>query len=72
MYVLLSDNSTRFIKSVSVSSRDDYLRAVLHFDGVFAQYSHSKGEGSNGWESVLAVPENICRISKPDIAVGNM
>uniref|UniRef100_A0A0D3E1N6 non-specific serine/threonine protein kinase n=1 Tax=Brassica oleracea var. oleracea TaxID=109376 RepID=A0A0D3E1N6_BRAOL len=72
MYVLLSDNSTRFIKSVSVSSRDDYLRAVLHFDGVFAQYSHSKGEGSNGWESVLAVPENICRISKPDIAVGNI
>ncbi|KAF2536425.1 hypothetical protein F2Q68_00018927 [Brassica cretica] len=49
MYVLLSDNSTRFIKSVSVSSRDVYLRAVLHFDGVFAQYSHSKGEGSNGW-----------------------
>ncbi|KAL0746874.1 hypothetical protein Bca101_028876 [Brassica carinata] len=72
MYVLLSDNSTRFIKSVSVSSRDDYLRAVLHFDGVFAQYSHSKGEGSNGWKSVLAVPENICRISKPDISVGNV
>ncbi|KAJ4870047.1 receptor-like protein kinase 1 [Raphanus sativus] len=73
IYVLLSDNSTRVaIKDVSVSSRDVYLRAVLHFDGVLAQYSHSKGEGSNGWELVLAVPENICRVINPDISVGNV
>ncbi|KAF8052084.1 hypothetical protein N665_1612s0013 [Sinapis alba] len=73
MYVLLSDNSTRSVstKDVTVSSRDVYLRAVLHFDGVFAQYSHSKGEGSNGWELLWAVPENICK-SSSDVALGNV
>ncbi|CAN7089839.1 unnamed protein product [Brassica rapa subsp. narinosa] len=72
MYVLLSDKTRFGIKDdVPASSSDVYLRAVLHFDGVFAQYSHSKGEGSNGWELVWAVPENICR-SSSDISVGNV
>ncbi|CAF2017640.1 unnamed protein product [Brassica napus] len=73
MYVLRSDNATRFgIKeNVPVSSGDVYRRAVLHFDGVFAQYHHSKEQGSNGWELAWAVPDNICEKSSEE-ALGNV
>ncbi|CAH8363430.1 unnamed protein product [Eruca vesicaria subsp. sativa] len=70
---VLRDNSTRVpIKDVPLPSKDVYLRAVLHFDGVFALYSHSKGQvSSNGWELVWVVPENICW-SISELAVGTV
>ncbi|KFK27853.1 hypothetical protein AALP_AA8G438000 [Arabis alpina] len=49
MYVLQSNDSRFYIKDeVPKSSSDYYHRAVLHFDGLFALYYHSKGQGNNG------------------------
>ncbi|CAH2044098.1 unnamed protein product, partial [Thlaspi arvense] len=70
MYVLRRNDSISYIKNeVPVSSRNFYHRAVVHFDGVFAQYYHLKGQGRSGWELAWAVPDNICRASS-DLALG--
>ncbi|KAG5406388.1 hypothetical protein IGI04_012507 [Brassica rapa subsp. trilocularis] len=76
MYVLQRNNSRFYIKQdVPVSSKDFYHRAVLHFDGVFAQYYHPKG-GDGGWRWAWSQPENICAKGfGPDLAaneVGNL
>lgn len=44
-----------------VSSRDNYIRATLNFDGVFAQYYHPKN-GSESWTYIWSIPDDICRI----------
>ncbi|CAN6912573.1 unnamed protein product [Brassica oleracea] len=60
MYILQRNNSRFYLKEdVPVSSKDFYHRAVLHFDGVFAQYYHPKG-GDGGWRWAWSQPENIC------------
>uniref|UniRef100_A0A1J3ILA5 Receptor-like serine/threonine-protein kinase n=1 Tax=Noccaea caerulescens TaxID=107243 RepID=A0A1J3ILA5_NOCCA len=74
MYVLRTDNSTRFDVSTKdpVSSTDFYHRAVLQFDGVLAQYFHPKRQGSNGkWLLAWALPDNICEKSS-SVSLGNM
>ncbi|CAH8363407.1 unnamed protein product [Eruca vesicaria subsp. sativa] len=66
MYVVMIDNTTRFYvnKKDPVPSKDFYHRAVLHFDGVLAQYYHPKRHGvdnsTNAWSLAWSEPENIC------------
>ncbi|KFK27854.1 hypothetical protein AALP_AA8G438100 [Arabis alpina] len=69
MYVLQSNDSRSYIKGneVPVSSGDYYHRAVLHFDGLFAQYYHPKGQGNSGWTLAWSEPENICDRSAADV-----
>lgn len=70
MYVL-QRNSSRFVvkERDPEFSSDFYRRAVLHFDGVFAEYYHPKGGQENsGWVFAWAVPDNIC---SHDDALGN-
>lgn len=52
-------------------STDFYHRAVLHFDGVFAQYYHAKGEVNQKWILAWAEPDNICQ-KLSGVDVGNM
>ncbi|EOA15342.1 hypothetical protein CARUB_v10004135mg [Capsella rubella] len=62
MYVLQRNNSQFVVKKKDEeTSKDVYRRAVLHFDGVFAEYYHPKGGQENsGWVFDWAVPDNIC------------
>ncbi|KAG2301225.1 hypothetical protein Bca52824_029876 [Brassica carinata] len=74
MYVLLSDNSTLTLndnKEAPASSTDYYHLAVLHFDGVLAQYYHPKENMERGWRLAWSKPDNICGSSNPG-AVGNV
>jgi len=71
IYVLQRNNSRFVVKDRDPDfSIDFYRRAVLHFDGVFAEYYHPKGGQENsGWVFAWAVPDNMC---SPDDALGNM
>ncbi|VVB17544.1 unnamed protein product [Arabis nemorensis] len=62
MYVVQSNNSRFSIikDKAPVPSRDFYLRAVLHFDGVFALYSHPKGQENSEWKLAWSEPDNVC------------
>ncbi|KAF8083760.1 hypothetical protein N665_0754s0016 [Sinapis alba] len=76
MYVLLSDNSTfnlyKDLLDSPVSSTDFYHLAVLHFDGVLAQYYHPKRSTERGWRLAWSKPDNICDSSSSSEAVGNV
>lgn len=43
-----------------VSTTQFYLRATLHFDGVFILYKHPKSSTNGGWSPVWTKPDNIC------------
>ncbi|GMN26577.1 hypothetical protein TIFTF001_001351 [Ficus carica] len=52
-----------------VSSRDNYIRATLNFDGVFAQYYHPKN-GSGSWTYLWSIPGDICLNILLDLGAG--
>ena len=55
-----------------VSARDNYIRATLDFDGIFALYSHPKNfTGNASWSSPLWYkPDDICQKLREDMGVG--
>ncbi|CAL9244421.1 unnamed protein product [Arabidopsis halleri] len=67
MYVLQKNNSRFVVKERDPDfSSDFYRRAVLHFDGIFAEYYHPKeGQENSGWVFAWAVPDNICGQDEP-------
>ncbi|CAN6556017.1 unnamed protein product [Malus baccata var. baccata] len=61
---VLRENGGRFnlTGTEGASVRDNYIRATLDFDGIFALYSHPKNfTGNASWRSPLwYTPDNIC------------
>ncbi|KAL1546671.1 G-type lectin S-receptor-like serine/threonine-protein kinase LECRK4 [Salvia divinorum] len=56
--------------SISPSS-DNYYRATLDWDGVFAQYYHPKSFGNSpGWQVAGSWPDNICMNINGDTGSG--
>ncbi|KAM2126686.1 hypothetical protein ACFX1R_006677 [Malus domestica] len=55
-----------------VSTRDNYIRATLDFDGIFTLYSHPKNfTGNPSWSSPLwSNPDDICQTLREDMGVG--
>ncbi|XP_010547742.1 PREDICTED: G-type lectin S-receptor-like serine/threonine-protein kinase RLK1 [Tarenaya hassleriana] len=66
MYILRRNNSTLGFIPVEnlLPSKDYYYRAVLHFDGVFAQYYYPRQQTNDGnarsWSMLWSKPDNIC------------
>lgn len=75
LYVRHQSNNLRSVinedMTVPKSSEDFYHRVVLHFDGVFAQYYHTKGEVNKKWMLAWAEPDNMCKKLSLE-NVGNM
>ncbi|XP_021832245.1 G-type lectin S-receptor-like serine/threonine-protein kinase LECRK3 [Prunus avium] len=54
-----------------VSERDNYIRATLNFDGIFAQYYHPKNfTGNVSWTLLWSEPDDICRRITEDSGFG--
>ncbi|ONH99196.1 hypothetical protein PRUPE_6G017200 [Prunus persica] len=54
-----------------VSARDNYIRATLNFDGIFAQYYHPKNfTGNVSWTLRWSEPDDICQRNREDSGVG--
>ncbi|XP_034222710.1 G-type lectin S-receptor-like serine/threonine-protein kinase LECRK3 [Prunus dulcis] len=54
-----------------VSARDNYIRATLNFDGIFAQYYHPKNfTGNVSWTLLWSEPDDICRRNTEDSGFG--
>ncbi|KAH9777071.1 G-type lectin S-receptor-like serine/threonine-protein kinase LECRK3 [Citrus sinensis] len=50
---------------------DHYFRATLDFDGVFAEYAHSKNSSTNqGWFPTRTLPDSMCTRLATDIGSG--
>ncbi|XP_048425780.1 cysteine-rich receptor-like protein kinase 34 isoform X1 [Pyrus x bretschneideri] len=63
MFVLReNDGRVPLTRTEGVSVRDNYIRATLDFDGIFALYSHPKNfTGNASWISPLVyMPDDIC------------
>ncbi|KAM1032285.1 hypothetical protein ACFX2I_035883 [Malus domestica] len=63
MFVLRENDGRVHLKGTEgVSVRDNYIRATLDFDGIFALYSHPKNfTGNASWISPLVyMPDDIC------------
>ncbi|KAM0975530.1 hypothetical protein ACFX13_018834 [Malus domestica] len=63
MFVLRENDGRVPLKGTEgVSVRDNYIRATLDFDGIFALYSHPKNfTGNPSWISPLVyMPDDIC------------
>ncbi|VVA40618.1 PREDICTED: G-type lectin S-receptor [Prunus dulcis] len=55
----------------AVSARDNYIRATLNFDGIFAQYYHPKNfTGNVSWTLRWSEPDDICQRNREDSGVG--
>ncbi|XP_068338113.1 G-type lectin S-receptor-like serine/threonine-protein kinase LECRK4 [Pyrus communis] len=71
---VLRENGGRFTLpgTQGVSVRDNYIRATLDFDGIFALYSHPKNfTGNASWSNPLWYrPDDICRTLLEDSGVG--
>ncbi|KAB2620265.1 G-type lectin S-receptor-like serine/threonine-protein kinase RLK1 [Pyrus ussuriensis x Pyrus communis] len=71
---VLRENGGRFILTTAegVSARENYLRATLDFDGIFALYAHPKTfTGNASWSSPLWYqPVDICQTLLEDAGVG--
>ncbi|XP_062083919.1 G-type lectin S-receptor-like serine/threonine-protein kinase RLK1 [Humulus lupulus] len=60
MYVLRANGGSYILAGGDlVSSRNNYFRAILSFDGVFTQYYHPKS-GNGKWTFLKAIPDDIC------------
>ncbi|KAM1753087.1 hypothetical protein ACFX12_005714 [Malus domestica] len=55
-----------------VSTRDNYIRATLDFDGIFTLYSHPKNfTGKASWSTPWYMPDgDICQTLREDMGVG--
>ncbi|CAL8159877.1 unnamed protein product [Prunus armeniaca] len=72
LYVL-SENGGKTNVAVgdAVSARDNYIRATLNFDGIFAQYYHPKNSTGNvSWNLLWSEPDDICRSQPETSGVG--
>ncbi|KAB2607386.1 G-type lectin S-receptor-like serine/threonine-protein kinase RLK1 [Pyrus ussuriensis x Pyrus communis] len=71
---VLRENGGRFTLTGTqgVSVRDNYVRATLDFDGIFALYSHPKNfTGNASWSNPLwYTPDDICQTLREDMGVG--
>ncbi|KAM2356663.1 hypothetical protein EV1_005686 [Malus domestica] len=71
---VLRENGGRFTLTgpQGVSTRDNYIRATLDFDGIFTLYSHPKNfTGNPSWSSPLwYTPDDICQKLLEDEGVG--
>ncbi|KAM1166772.1 hypothetical protein PS2_028577 [Malus domestica] len=71
---VLRENGGRFILTTAkgVSARENYLRATLDFDGIFALYAHPKTfTGNASWSSPLWYqPVDICQTLLEGAGVG--
>ncbi|CAN6556018.1 unnamed protein product [Malus baccata var. baccata] len=71
---VLRENGGRFTLTgpQGVSTRDNYIRATLDFDGIFTLYSHPKNfTGNPSWSSPLwSNPDDICQTLREDMGVG--
>ncbi|KAH0997995.1 hypothetical protein GBA52_021859 [Prunus armeniaca] len=55
----------------AVSARDNYIRATLNFDGIFAQYYHPRNfTGNVSWTLRWSEPADICQRIREDSGVG--
>ncbi|KAM1697495.1 hypothetical protein ACFX13_029501 [Malus domestica] len=73
MFVLTENGGIHTLTGTQgVSVRDNYIRATLDFDGIFALYSHPKNfTGSASWRSPLWYkPDDICQALLEDEGVG--
>ncbi|XP_062083915.1 G-type lectin S-receptor-like serine/threonine-protein kinase RLK1 [Humulus lupulus] len=69
LYLLRENNERLSLDQNTVSSRDNYIRATLNFDGVFTQYYHPKS--SNGkWTVLWSKPDDICQNSLVSAGIG--
>ncbi|XP_021832246.1 G-type lectin S-receptor-like serine/threonine-protein kinase LECRK3 [Prunus avium] len=72
LYVL-RENGGKYNLAVGevVSARDNYIRATLNFDGIFAQYYHPKNfTGNVSWTILWSEPDNICQRITESSGVG--
>ncbi|KAM0998785.1 hypothetical protein FF1_005566 [Malus domestica] len=71
---VLRENGGRFTLTGTqgVSVRDNYIRATLDFDGIFALYSHPKNfTGNASWSNPLWYkPDDICLTLREVLGVG--
>ncbi|ONH99197.1 hypothetical protein PRUPE_6G017300 [Prunus persica] len=72
LYVL-RENGGKYNLAVgkAVSARDNYIRATLTFDGIFAQYYHPKNfTGNVSWTILWSEPDDICQRNREYSGVG--
>ncbi|PQM38491.1 hypothetical protein Pyn_30185 [Prunus yedoensis var. nudiflora] len=72
LYVL-RENGGKYNLAVGevVSARDNYIRATLNFDGIFAQYYLPKNfTGNVSWTILWSEPDNICQRITESSGVG--
>ncbi|CAN6693444.1 unnamed protein product [Malus baccata var. baccata] len=71
---VLRENGGRFTLTGTqgISVRDNYIRATLDFDGIFALYSHPKNfTGNASWSNPLWYkPDDICLTLREVLGVG--
>ncbi|XP_044478549.1 G-type lectin S-receptor-like serine/threonine-protein kinase RLK1 [Mangifera indica] len=63
LYVVRENNQRVFLTpGTIVSSKENYHRATLNFDGSFVLYTHPRNtNGNNGiWSVIRTMPDNIC------------
>ncbi|PQQ00041.1 uncharacterized protein Pyn_37453 [Prunus yedoensis var. nudiflora] len=72
LYVL-RENGEKYNLAVgeAVSARENYIRATLNFDGIFAQYYHPRNfTGNVSWTLRWSEPDDICQRITEDSGVG--
>ncbi|KAG9154838.1 hypothetical protein Leryth_019543 [Lithospermum erythrorhizon] len=68
-------NATKLTSGSFVSTKDNYVRASIDFDGLFTLYAHPKAPNNGtwvySWSSIWFVPEDICSSMVGDGGIGS-